>query len=198
MDRFEQYLPLVKHAAARASASSPHWFDYEDAFSAGCVGLLAAIEKRRTDPRKTFTAYARIKIAGAIKDEIKRLDPVPRRVRAAARRDTLTDADRQDLLLASPYYVRSTDSDYLASHYPGQYVIVLWRECRRILGTLISTLPSRDKKILDMLIADKPYNEIAAKVGLTESRICQKYKEITNRLRSMARRQEVVTKKAGN
>jgi len=82
----ERYLPLVKTVAGRLAITLPPHIDVQDLHSAGLVGLLDAL--RRFDPRSgaSFESYARLRIRGAILDELRRLDWVPRSVRDKARR----------------------------------------------------------------------------------------------------------------
>jgi RNA polymerase sigma factor FliA len=82
----ERYLPLVKTVAGRVALTLPSHIDVQDLHSAGLVGLLDAL--RRFDPRSgsSFESYARLRIRGAILDELRRLDWVPRSVRDKARR----------------------------------------------------------------------------------------------------------------
>jgi RNA polymerase sigma factor FliA len=82
----ERYLPLVKTVAGRVALTLPSHIDVQDLHSAGLVGLLDAL--RRFDPQSgsSFESYARLRIRGAILDELRRLDWVPRSVRDKARR----------------------------------------------------------------------------------------------------------------
>lgn len=82
----EEYLPLVKTVVGRIAMTLPAHVDSEDLHSAGLVGLLNAV--RRFDPQggSTFESYARVRIRGAIFDELRRLDWVPRSVHDKARK----------------------------------------------------------------------------------------------------------------
>jgi RNA polymerase sigma factor for flagellar operon FliA len=82
----ERYLPLVKTVAGRIAITLPNHIDVQDLQSAGLIGLLDAL--RRFDPNSgaIFESYARLRIRGAILDELRRLDWVPRSVRDKARR----------------------------------------------------------------------------------------------------------------
>ena len=81
----ERNLVLVKYAAARVAGRLPGHFRLDDLYSAGLVGFLAAIEDFDPDRNVEFGAYASQRIRGAIIDELRRLDVVPRRVRRLAR-----------------------------------------------------------------------------------------------------------------
>lgn len=82
----EQYIPLVKTVVGRLAMSLPSHVSPEDLYSAGLVGLLNAV--RRFNPRggSTFESYARVRIRGAVFDELRRLDWVPRSVHDKAKR----------------------------------------------------------------------------------------------------------------
>lgn len=82
----ERHLPLVKTVVGRIAMSLPPHVDIEDLHSAGLVGLLNAI--RRFNPRSgaSFETYARLRIRGAVLDELRRLDWVPRSVHEKARK----------------------------------------------------------------------------------------------------------------
>ncbi len=82
----ERYLPLVKSVVSRLALTLPPHIDYDDLHSAGLVGLLDAV--RRYDPAcgTAFATYARLRVRGAVLDELRRLDWVPRSVHRKARR----------------------------------------------------------------------------------------------------------------
>lgn len=79
------YSPLVKYVAGRLSANLPQTVDNADLISYGIFGLIDAIEKFDTDRGIKFETYAIARIKGAIIDELRAMDWVPRSVRARAR-----------------------------------------------------------------------------------------------------------------
>ncbi|MDX1952334.1 MAG: FliA/WhiG family RNA polymerase sigma factor [Verrucomicrobiota bacterium] len=82
----EQYLPLVKTVVGRLAVSLPPHVDAEDLYSSGLVGLLNAVRNFDPEGGSTFESYARVRIRGAIFDELRRLDWVPRSVHDKARK----------------------------------------------------------------------------------------------------------------
>ena len=82
----EQYLPLVRIIVARLAMTLPDHVDQDDLRSAGLVGLLQAM--RNFDPTcgTSFETYARVRIRGAMLDELRRMDWVPRTVHEKARK----------------------------------------------------------------------------------------------------------------
>jgi RNA polymerase sigma factor FliA len=76
-----QYQGLVKFYVAGISARVPHWADRDDLTSAGMLGLLQAM--RSFDPARgaSFLTFARLRIRGAIYDELRRAHPMGRTAR---------------------------------------------------------------------------------------------------------------------
>jgi RNA polymerase sigma factor for flagellar operon FliA len=79
------YSPLVKYVAGRVAVGLPQNVEQSDLVSYGIFGLIDAIEK--FDPARgyKFETYAIARIKGAILDELRSIDWVPRSVRAKAR-----------------------------------------------------------------------------------------------------------------
>ena len=82
----EQYVPLVKGVVGRLAMTLPPHVDGEDLYSAGLSGLLNAIRKYNPRAGTAFETYARLRIRGAVFDELRRMDWVPRSVHTKARR----------------------------------------------------------------------------------------------------------------
>ena len=82
----EKYLPLVKTALSRLAMTLPDHVDQDDLNSAGLLGLLHAL--RNYDPASgtSFETYARLRVRGAMLDELRRMDWVPRTVHEKARK----------------------------------------------------------------------------------------------------------------
>src|SRR3954466_7022228 len=79
------YAPLVKYVAGRLGSGLPAHVDEGDLVSYGLLGLIGAIERYDPDRDIKFETYAISRIKGAIIDELRALDWVPRSVRARAR-----------------------------------------------------------------------------------------------------------------
>jgi RNA polymerase sigma factor for flagellar operon FliA len=79
------YSPLVKYVAGRLASSLPQTVDTADLISYGIFGLIDAIEKFDPERAIKFETYAISRIKGAIIDELRAMDWVPRSVRSRAR-----------------------------------------------------------------------------------------------------------------
>jgi RNA polymerase sigma factor for flagellar operon FliA len=79
------YSPLVKYVASRVAVGLPQSVDQADLVSYGIFGLIDAIEKFEPERGFKFETYAISRIKGAILDELRAIDWVPRSVRSKAR-----------------------------------------------------------------------------------------------------------------
>lgn len=79
------YAPVVKFVAGRVSVGLPRHVDEADLASYGIIGLIDAIERFEPARNIKFETYAIPRIKGAIIDELRSIDWVPRSVRAKAR-----------------------------------------------------------------------------------------------------------------
>ena len=76
------YSPLVKYVSGRMASGLPAHVEEADLISYGLVGLISAIERFELEREIKFETYAITRIKGAIIDELRSLDWVPRSVRA--------------------------------------------------------------------------------------------------------------------
>jgi RNA polymerase sigma factor for flagellar operon FliA len=81
----KQYAPLVKYVAGKVAVGMPHNIEFDDLVGFGVFGLLDAIDKFDPDKNVKFKTYAVTRIRGAIFDELRSIDWVPRSVRQKTR-----------------------------------------------------------------------------------------------------------------
>ncbi|OON94035.1 MAG: RNA polymerase subunit sigma [Candidatus Epulonipiscioides saccharophilum] len=77
----EHYAPLVKIVAGRLGIYLNSYLELDDLLGFGVIGLIDAIDKYDYDKKIKFETYASLRIRGAIIDEIRKLDWVPRSIR---------------------------------------------------------------------------------------------------------------------
>ncbi|MBT4525058.1 MAG: FliA/WhiG family RNA polymerase sigma factor [Deltaproteobacteria bacterium] len=96
-----QYAPSVKYIAGRLSARLPSGIQVDDLIQAGMIGLLEAVDK--FDPKKgvKFKTYADFRVRGAMLDDLRSKDWIPRSVR-----------DNGNKLEKAYIELRSQDIDY--------------------------------------------------------------------------------------
>jgi RNA polymerase sigma factor FliA len=96
------YSPLVKYVAGRMGSGLPAHVEEADLISYGLIGLISAIERFDLDREIKFETYAITRIKGAIIDELRSLDWVPRSVRAKAREIERANAKLENRLQRAP------------------------------------------------------------------------------------------------
>jgi RNA polymerase sigma factor for flagellar operon FliA len=80
----EQYAPLIKYLADRLAARLPDHINRDDLVSAGVLGLIDAVDKFDPGRAIMFKTYAEFRVKGAMLDELRSLDWVPRSIRKKA------------------------------------------------------------------------------------------------------------------
>lgn len=78
------YLPLVKTAVGRIASTYPPHVKLDDLYSSGVTGLIKAVEKYDPHRPARFESYAMLLIKGAVIDELRDLDWVPRSIHQKA------------------------------------------------------------------------------------------------------------------
>lgn len=103
------YAPLVKYAASKMGSGLPSHVETADLVSYGLGGLIAAIDRFDPVRQVRFEAYALVRIRGAILDELRVIDWVPRSLRARGR-----EIERADTKLARELARTPTDAELAA------------------------------------------------------------------------------------
>jgi RNA polymerase sigma factor FliA len=96
------YAPLVKYVASRVAVGLPASVDQADLVSYGMFGLIDALSKFEPGRGNKFETYAIPRIKGAIIDELRAMDWVPRSVRFKAREIDKAQTDLESMLKRQP------------------------------------------------------------------------------------------------
>ena len=96
------YAPLVHFVAARVGAGVPASLDHADLVSFGVIGLIEAVDRFDLSRNVKFETYAIARIRGAMLDEMRALDWVPRSIRSTARRVEHSKSRLRAQLLRDP------------------------------------------------------------------------------------------------
>jgi RNA polymerase sigma factor for flagellar operon FliA len=96
------YSPLVKFIAGRMASGLPSHVDEADLISYGLLGLIGAIERFDREREIKFETFAVARVKGAIIDELRSLDWVPRSVRSRARDVERAHAELEGELQRAP------------------------------------------------------------------------------------------------
>lgn len=103
------YSPLVKYVASRVAVNLPSNVEQQDLISYGFFGLIDAIDKFELDRNVKFETYAISRIRGAIIDELRSLDWMPRSLRSKSK-----DIEKAYIKLEAGLKRRPTDDELAA------------------------------------------------------------------------------------
>lgn len=175
-----QFLPLVERVAKRIARRLPRSVALDDLVGAGSLGLIDAV--KRFDPARapSFSAYAELRIRGAILDHLRALDWLPRSMRASVNRG------ESDAAVVSIDDRAGLGCDGFAASLPTPSTLLEQRELRTCLAAAIAALPARSRRVLALYYVDElTLKEVGAVLGVTESRVCQLHGEAVQRLKSV-------------
>jgi RNA polymerase sigma factor for flagellar operon FliA len=198
------YSPLVKYVAGRMASGLPAHVAEADLISYGLVGLINAIERFEPSREIKFETYAITRIKGAIIDELRTQDWVPRSVRARAREIEKANAKLEHQLQRAP-----TDEEMAAelkisveefqdflvqiSNSTVAALDELWTTAAAMdaadlkdrVADAIARLPEREKLVVALYYYENlTLREIGEVLGVTESRVSQLHTKAVLRLRS--------------
>jgi RNA polymerase sigma factor for flagellar operon FliA len=187
-EQIRGYLPLVHQVVAAYSRRLPANVQRDDLLSAGVFGLVDSLRRRR-EGSDAFEPYARVRIRGAVVDELRAQDWLSRRARDAA---GAAHAAGDDL---PPVHVSLTDLptveatlDVRAANDSPEDRLVAALD-RRVLARALDALPERERLIVAQHFFDGlRLREIAASLGVSEPRVSQILSRALERLRAFLAR----------
>ena len=200
----ERHFALVHKVARRFEPLHANPGRYEELVCAGAEGLLHAVD--RFDPSRGYrlSTFAVARIDGAIRDYLRREAAVPRSVTVAARRvaaarirvenqlgrraTSMEIAEELGVVMAE-YQEMATWSAMAVVSYPEDLIAPGYEEPRRDLALwlhdAVAALPPAERRVITLAyFEDRPAREIAAALGVSESRISQIRTRALARLRS--------------
>jgi len=131
----ELYAPLVKYLAGRLAISMPPNIEEDDLIGYGVLGLIDAIDKFDLDRGFKFKTYASQRVRGAILDELRALDWVPRTVYQKSRRLEAAYLELENKLEQTP-------TDVEVAEHLGITVDVYYNMLHVISGTTMLSVDS--------------------------------------------------------
>lgn len=204
---------IARRIALKMARRCPDWVTREDIVAAGMLGLTEAAARYDGSRAEPFLAFAELRIRGAVLDELRRGDLLPRRVRQTARKvataikdleaagETASDARvamklgvsldkyRTDLAHLVHVDIESVDESSPklgadAAMAPDEQAAHRQQLAR--VHAALSKMEKRDVTILGLhYIEDLTYQEISKTLGVTPSRVCQLLWRAIERLRAL-------------
>lgn len=124
-----EYAPLVKVVAGRLSMYLGYNVEYEDLVSYGIFGLIDAIDKFDCMKEVKFETYASLRIRGAILDQIRKMDWIPRTIRQKQKK---IDAVMKEVEQTTGH--TATDEDIAAGLGISEEEYLDWQSQMKITG----------------------------------------------------------------
>lgn len=162
-----EYAPLIKFVAQKIAVRLPPNIDIDDLISAGSIGLMDAIDKWDPTRDNKFKTYAEFRIRGAILDELRAQDWVPRSVRDKAKALDRTIAALENAIGRAP-----TEEEISQKlNMPMEELHDLINQVRPVSLLSIDDQPTfsdSDKKSIANLLegakSNNPFNQLNVKV----------------------------------
>lgn len=174
------YLPLVRRVVQKVARRLPANVQRDDLLAAGVCGLADSLRRNGGDGGEAFAWYARVRIRGAIFDELRAQDWLPRRLRdRPARPDDAGPASfvSFDDMGAEHGEIAGDDDPSAAVEASSE---------RRALARALLTLSERERVVVARYYFDGArLREISAELGVSEPRISQILARAVSRLREL-------------
>ena len=209
-----EHVEIARRISLRMARRCPDWIGREDLVAAGMLGLTEAAERYDDTRNEPFLSFATKRIRGAVMDELRRGDIMPRRVRQMARKIGATIQKLERTLGAAPtdeqvaQELGVTLDEYKEHLETLVHVTVGALELgddsmafataddspevqagnRVAIGRVRAALEHADKRDVTLLALyyneELTYAEIAEVLGVTVSRVCQLHGRAIARLRT--------------
>ncbi len=189
-----EFAPMIRYLAQRLSFRLPPSLDVEDLMHAGVIGLMDAIGKYDPSREAQFRTYAEFRIRGAMLDEIRSLDWIPRSVREKISLfqktcdqlvKNLGRAPTEEEIAAALQMDERRFIESLADiHAENPLLSLLARGLREKLVQAIDQLPQKERQVISLYYFDElTMKEIGQVLKVTESRVCKLHAQAIARLK---------------
>jgi RNA polymerase sigma factor for flagellar operon FliA len=156
------YAPLVKYVASRVATGLPASVDQADLVSYGMFGLIDALQKFEPGRGNKFETYAIPRIRGAIIDELRAMDWVPRSVRFKQREIEKSLADLESMLKRQPTEKELAERLGMSLHELHEVITQISFVSVLALDETVSVGADRGEKVsLVDTLADKGFDPIS-------------------------------------
>ncbi|MCX5906024.1 MAG: FliA/WhiG family RNA polymerase sigma factor, partial [Deltaproteobacteria bacterium] len=201
-----KYAPLIKYIAHRLAMRLPPHISCESLISAGVIGLMDALNKYDPEKNVQFKTYAEFRIRGAMLDELRAMDWVPRSIRQKATQlektylslerknggpveDEVRGVPLLDIENIRHKISQLQEDDFLSlivderENDPARLFSL--GELKKVLVQAIDDLSPKEKTVIALYYYDElTLKEIGKVMGFTESRICQIHTKSILKLRA--------------
>ena len=180
----EKHLGLVHQVVARFMRKLPANVDRGDLVAAGMYGLVTSFERNGGDDGATFEGYARVRIRGAILDELRAQDWLSRRARWAVNEKGAGYAGPVALVGIDDIGERERIASLVDESEPDSLSRLLIAGTQLELRAAVDRLPPRERTVIAMHYFDGVrFKDIGKLLGVSEPRVSQLHTRAIQRLR---------------
>jgi RNA polymerase sigma factor for flagellar operon FliA len=184
-----KYSGLVRQIAGGFQRKLPRNVLRDDLIAAGMSGLWDAVRKHGHEQTENFDWYVRVRIRGAILDELRAQDWLPRRARAAAAEAAQAEGKRP----CTPVVLRFDDVSeteqarcLTAGESTNTEMAVEARLVKATLTRAMDQLPERERRIVSMhYFRGVKFKDLGEMLGVSEPRISQLHSRAMTRLKGI-------------
>src|SRR5271166_1885668 len=177
------YMPLVRQVVGRVLRKLPPNVLRDDLVAAGAFGLIDALRKS-ADRGPAFDWYARIRIRGAVVDELRAQDWLTRRARTRVSQAQAQGTGGSAAVIGFDDLPEVQSQGFIDESAATPQEQVERRLDRVALEAAVSLLPEREAKIVGWHYFEGiPFKTIAGRLGVSEPRISQLHARAIGRLR---------------
>ena len=175
----QKYMPLVAAVMGRLAMTLPEHVDRDDLYSTGLIGLLQALRNYNPACGTSFETYARVRVRGAMLDELRRMDWVPRTIHEKARKLKTVMATLEQKLGKTPTETQMAKAMELTAEEYGELLDEV-RPAAFVCLDAVSSSEDSDSGPLYEVIADLACDNPVEKVSNNELKqvIFERLKEL--------------------
>lgn len=179
------YFPLVRKLVRQVSRHLPPNVQRDDLLSAGMLGLVDSLRKNGGSDGETFAGYAKLRIRGAIVDELRAQDWLSRRAREAVEAEAAGKAGGATVFVSLSEVTPTEESAHMSGGDDPIEAIAA-QATRRALSFAIAQLPERERRVIGMYYFEgAKLKDIGAELGVGEPRVSQLHTRALGMLRGM-------------
>jgi RNA polymerase sigma factor for flagellar operon FliA len=179
-----EYMPLVRQVVARFLARLPPNVLRDDLLAAGTYGLIDSLRKNPDTRGPAFEWYARVRIRGAVLDELRTQDWLSRRARSRVTANAEEGAAPLSAIVAIEDLSDSSKNCLCDESTPSPLEAAERGDERRILARAVDKLLERERLIVNLhYFQGVQFKDIAAQLGVSEPRVSQLHSRAMTKLR---------------
>lgn len=182
----EKHLGLVTQVVARFMRKLPANVDRGDLMAAGMYGLVMSLEKNGGDEGASFEGYAKMRIRGAILDELRAQDWLSRRARWAVNEHCESYSGPRTLVGIDDVGENERLASMIDADAPDALAALEAEGTRKEIEAAVERLPERERLVVSMhYFEGARFKDIGRLLGVSEPRVSQLHARAMMRLREI-------------